>query len=99
MFKKAIVRRPGKSMVKGISSAGLGLPDYELALRQHANYIEALKRCGLDVTVLPADEDFPDSTFVEDVALLTKECAIITNPGADSRRGEILAIKEVLDDF
>ncbi len=99
MFKKAIVRRPGKSMVKGISSAGLGLPDYELALRQHANYIEALKRCGLDVTVLPADEDFPDSTFVEDVALLTKECAIITNPGADSRRGEIASMKETLTGF
>ena len=99
MFKKAIVRRPGKSMGKGISSAGLGLPDYELALRQHANYIEALKRCGLDVTVLPADEDFPDSTFVEDVALLTKECAIITNPGADSRRGEIASMKETLTGF
>ena len=99
MFRKAIVRTPGKSMLNGISTAGLGLPDYQLALQQHAAYIEALKRCGLEVTILPADEAFPDSTFVEDVALLTLVCAIITNPGADSRRGEIVSIKTVLQDF
>ncbi len=99
MFTKAIVRTPGKSMINGISTAGLGLPDYELALRQHAAYIEALKKCELDVRILPADEAFPDSTFVEDVALLTPACAIITNPGADSRRGEIASIKTVLADF
>lgn len=99
MFTKAILRTPGKSMLNGISSAGLGLPDYALALQQHAAYIEALKKCGLEVTILPADEAYPDSTFVEDVALLTPVCAIITNPGADTRRGEILSIKNVLQDF
>ena len=99
MFKKAIVRTPGKSLVKGISTAGLGKPDYELALVQHANYIEVLKECGLEVTALDADEAYPDSTFVEDVALLTSECAIITNPGAETRRGEIIAIKKVLKGF
>jgi len=99
MFKKAIVRTPGRSMVNGISTAGLGLPDYELALVQHADYIEALKECGLEVTVLDADEEYPDSTFVEDVALLTSKCAIITNPGADTRRGETAAMKKVLQDF
>jgi len=98
MFEKAIVRTPGKSMVRGISTAGLGIPDYELALVQHTNYIEALKACGLEVMVLSADEDYPDSTFVEDIALLTKDCAIITNPGADSRRGETAAMKKVLKD-
>lgn len=99
MFTKAIVRTPGKSMLNGISTAGLGLPDYQLALKQHTAYIAALKECGLDVTVLPADEAYPDSTFVEDVALLTPRCAIITNPGAETRRGEIAAIKPVLQDF
>jgi len=99
MFTKAIVRTPGKSMVDGLSTAGLGLPNYELALQQHAAYIAALKACGLEVTVLPADEAYPDSTFVEDVALLTPRCAIVTNPGAESRRGETAAIKPVLEDF
>ncbi len=89
MFKNVIVRRPCKAMVEGISSAPeLGKPDYELALKQHDAYIEALKTCGVEVTVLPADERYPDSCFVEDPAVITKKCAIITNPGADSRRGE-----------
>jgi dimethylargininase len=99
MFTKAIVRTPGKSMVDGISTAGLGLPDYELALKQHTTYIKALHKCGLEVTVLPADEAYPDSTFVEDVALLTPHCAVITNPGADTRRGETASMKKVLADF
>ena len=70
-------------MVDGLTTAGLGIPDYKKALVQHSNYIEALQKCGLKITVLEADENFPDSTFVEDVALLTPECAIITNPGGD----------------
>ena len=86
-------------MVEGITSAGLGVPDYECALRQHEAYIMALQECGLEVIVLPEDERYPDSTFVEDVALLTKDCAIITNPGAPSRRGETADIKSVLRDF
>jgi dimethylargininase len=99
MFTRAIVRRPGKSIVDGLTTAKLGPPIYAKVLDQHAEYIRALQACGLDVLVLPADEQFPDSTFVEDVALLTGDCAIITNPGAPSRRGETHGIKEVLRDF
>jgi len=99
MFKKAIVRTPGKSVVQGLSSANLGEVDYQKALLQHAEYINALEHCGVEVLVLPPDEDFPDSTFVEDLALLTPHCAIITNPGAPSRKGETVGIKEVLGDL
>jgi dimethylargininase len=99
MFTKAIVRTPCEAMVSGISSAGLGLPDYQKALVQHADYIEALKECGLQVTVLPPDEDFPDSTFVEDAALLTPHCAIITRPGALTRRFEPRSISGVVHEF
>jgi len=96
MFTKAIVRVPSKSMVDGLTSADLGVPDYELALSQHAAYIKALQTCGVEVEVLPADEQYPDSTFVEDVALLTAKCAIITRPGADSRRGETAVYPKIL---
>jgi len=99
MFTKAIVRTPSKSMVNGVTSANLGLPNYELALEQHHDYIDALIRCGLQVKVLSADENFPDSTFVEDTALLTPKCAIIANPGAPSRKGEIIEIKHVLKNY
>lgn len=88
-FNHVIVRRPCKAMTEGITSAPeLGKPDYELALKQHDSYIEALKQCEVDVTVLEADERYPDSCFVEDPALITRKCAIITNPGAESRNGE-----------
>lgn len=90
MFKNVIVRRPCKAMVQGITTAELGKPDYELALKQHDDYIEALKECGVEVTVLEANEEFPDSCFVEDVALCTKNCVIVTRPGALSRRNEVL---------
>ena len=100
MFQHTIVRTPCKRVLEGITSAPeLGKPDYEKALKQHAAYIEALKKCGVDVTVLDADEDYPDSCFVEDVAVLTKNAAIITNPGAPSRNGETKSIIPVIERF
>jgi len=99
MFTKAIVRTPGRSFVKGITTSKLGWPDYDLALRQHEAYINALTKCGLKVTVLPPDENFPDSTFVEDTALLTSKCAIVTNPGAPSRKGEVDDIKNIISNY
>lgn len=102
-FSHVIVRRPCRAMVDGITSAPeLGKPDYELALKEHDDYIAALKQCDVDVTVLEADERYPDSCFVEDPALITRKCAIITNPGAASRNGEkneiIGAVKKFFSD-
>ncbi len=99
MFTKAIVRTPCEAMINGISSANLGKPDFKKALVQHADYIEALRECGLQVTVLPADENFPDSTFVEDVALMTPHCAIITRPGAPTRTLETESILTTIREF
>ena len=99
MFKRAILRTPSKSMVSGLSTANLGIPNYELALIQHKKYIEALEKCGVEIIVLPPLEAFPDSTFIEDVALLTDNCAIITNPGAESRKGEIASIRNELEEY
>lgn len=99
MFTRAIVRTPCKAMANGLSSASLGKPDYQQALLQHADYIAALRECGLLVTVLPPDEEFPDSTFVEDVALMTPRCAIITNPGAPSRNLETRSMFETIRRF
>ena len=99
MFKRAIVRTPGKSVVNGLTSAELSLPNYENALVQHAEYINALEKCGLAVIVLGCDEEYPDSTFVEDVALLTRDCAIFMRPGALSRREETAEIRNVLSKY
>ena len=98
-FTRAIVRTPCKRLVKGLTSANMGKLDYNKALEQHHEYIKALKYCGLEVIILPADERYPDSTFVEDTALLTPRCAIFTNPAAKSRKGEIAIIRETIADF
>jgi dimethylargininase len=98
-FTRAIVKKPCENMVNGLTTAKLGKPDYALACKQHSKYVEALRYCGLEVTVLPADNNFPDSTFVEDPALLTSECAIITMPGDPSRRGEIDSIRDAVSNF
>jgi len=97
MFTNAIVRTPGRSIVDGLSdSKTLGLPNYEQAIIQHQSYIDVLTKCGLDVLVLEPCEEYPDSTFVEDVALITPNCVIINRPGAPSRRGEVHEIEFVL---
>ena len=97
MFTNAIVRTPGRSIVEGLSdSKTLGLPNYGQAIIQHQSYIDALTKCGLDVYVLEPCEEYPDSTFVEDVALITPNCAIITRPGVPSRRGEVHEIEFLL---
>ncbi len=91
-FNHAIVKTPCKQLINGLTTAELGLPDYDLALRQHQYYITVLQQLGLDVTILGSDEAYPDSTFVEDTTLLTPEVAILTRPGAPSRRGEVDAM-------
>jgi len=99
MFKHAIVRTPCPEMIHGITSVTLGKPDYSQALNQHRDYVEALRSLGLEITVLGSDSRFPDSTFVEDVALCTAGLSVITNPGAVSRKGEKLDMERVLASF
>jgi len=86
MFRNAFVRLPCRNMIRGLSTAGLGRPDFPKALEQHAAYADTLRACGLAVTILAADDAFPDSVFIEDTAVLSEKAAVITRPGASSRR-------------
>jgi dimethylargininase len=99
MFRNAIVRLPGPSIVNGLTSGSQGKPDYNTALKQHLGYVEALNKTGLSVTILEEDDLYPDSTFIEDVALCAPGFAVITSPGAMTRRGETRNIKKVLQGF
>ena len=86
-FTNVIVRKPGKSLCNGITSAPeLGQPIYERAVEEHDDYIAALKQCGVEVTELPALEEYPDSCFVEDPAVITRCGAIITASSSRSSR-------------
>ncbi len=95
-FSRAIVRSPGTNFSDGISTSTAGRADYDQAMVQHTAYCQALESCGLDLVRLEADLRFPDSTFVEDAAVLVHEFAIVTNPGAKSRNGEKELIRPVL---
>ncbi len=99
MFTKAIVRIPGHNFDQGITTSDLGSPDYPAALRQHSSYCEALRKCGLDLITLESNLRYPDSTFVEDTAIVTQSMAIITRPGDERRAGEEKEIEKVLEDF
>jgi len=72
--------------------------DLDIARVQHEEYVQALKGlgCGCDVVELPAEPDLPDSVFVEDAAFILPEVAVITRPGADSRKPETETIARAL---
>jgi dimethylargininase len=99
MFTKAIVCPPAPNFAEGLTTADLGTPNYEHALKQHEAYCAALEQCGLTLIRLAADPRYPDSTFVEDTAVLTNQRAVLTRPGAPSRTGEAASIREALADF
>ncbi len=100
-FDKAIVRKPSKSMLEGITTGMFSddAPIYEDAVKQHAGYVKALEELGLDVLVLEALEEYPDSCFVEDPAVVMKECAIITNSPRESRNGEKFEIMDAIKKY
>jgi dimethylargininase len=87
-FSTAIVREPGKSVVKGIKSDPAAVPSYEGVLAEHRAYVDALAMAGVAVDILKPLEAFPDSVFVEDTALTFPEGAILLRPGAPSRLAE-----------
>ncbi len=87
-FQHALLRRPAPSLVKGITTANLGIPNFDLALQQHEIYQRALQSAGVETTLLPALPAFPDAVFIEDAAVLAGHCAILARPGAETRRGE-----------
>jgi dimethylargininase len=63
--------------------------DLELARRQHRDYVDTLAALGCRVETLPPLPDNPDAVFVEDTAVVLDEIAVITRPGAESRRAEV----------
>jgi dimethylargininase len=68
--------------------------DVAKAIEQHRGYEECLSRLGVRLVRLPAESDLPDSVFVEDTAIVLDELAIITRPGATSRRAETESVAD-----
>ena len=70
--------------------------DVHVAQLQHHGYVQALKELGCAVLELPSEADLPDSVFVEDTAVILPDAALITKPGADSRKPETESIIRAL---
>ena len=70
--------------------------DLDVARAEHEAYESALRDCGCVVKRLPADDAMADAVFIEDTAVVLDELAVITRPGAESRRGEVDAVREAL---
>lgn len=99
MYTQAITRKPCRNFADGITTSKLGKPNFDVMMSQHAGYVDTLKSLGLKVLELEALDQFPDAHFVEDTAVVVPEIAVITNPGASSRRGEELSIEKRLSDY
>lgn len=98
-IRHALLRAVPDSVAKGMAREAPAHPlDPVLARIQHERYARLLKDVGLEVQVLPADPRYPDSCFVEDTAVILNGCALLTRPGAPSRRGEMPAVRQALQD-
>lgn len=93
MFSHALCRTPAASITDGLRANDQGDPDANVFAREHQAYVAALRATGATVTVLPADNAFPDSVFIEDAALCLKGQAIVLRPGAETRLGEAAALR------
>jgi len=94
---RALVREIPESFTRALSAQVPSSPiDVALARSQHAAYVAALGASGVAVETIAADEACPDCCFVEDTAVIVDGVALITQPGAPSRRAETAAIGAAL---
>jgi len=97
-MRKALVRQPGSRLAEGIVTHLERRPlDLELAGEQWRGYVAALAAAGWDTVEVPAADDCPDAVFIEDTLVLHGGKAVVTRPGAESRRGEIDAAASVAE--
>lgn len=92
----ALLRSIPDSFRDAITGEGGRAPDVERARIQHAHYRDHLEASGYEIEVLDADENHPDCVFIEDTGVILGSVALITRPGADSRRGETPPVAEFL---
>lgn len=99
MIQNILAKRPTPTVADGLTTQQLGKPDTDLTFRQYDAYLEALRGCGLTVTVLPANPVHPDGHYVEDPAVLYQSLAFIGRSPTPSRAIETDDIINHLADF
>jgi len=95
--RRALIRRPSSRLADGLlTHLDRVAVDVPLARRQWQGYLDAMARTGWELIEVPAADDCPDSVFVEDTAVMIGDTAVITRPGADSRKPETRGTAETL---
>lgn len=96
--KVALIRRPGPRLAEGIvTHIDRVAVDPQLALRQWQGYVQAMQSAGWDLIEVPPADDCPDAVFVEDTVVVYRNVAVITRPGADSRKPEVIEVEKTLE--
>jgi dimethylargininase len=96
----ALIRRPGPRLTEGIVTHIDRVPvDHQLACTQWEHYVQVMEAAGWHTVEVAAADDCPDAVFIEDTVVMFKNVAVITRPGADSRKPEIIDVEKVLDDL
>ena len=89
---RILSRRPAPNFADGLTTQDLGQPDVDLALQQYEAYLQALRDCGLEVTVLDSEPDYLDGHFVEDPIIIFHDLAFVCKSGAAQRQGEAVGL-------
>jgi dimethylargininase len=99
MTRKALVRRPSPRMAEGLVTHIERSPiDTHLAMRQWQGYVDALTDAGWEAVEVEPAADCPDSAFVEDAVVVYGDLAVVTRPGAEERRPEVLGAEKSVRD-
>ena len=94
---RALIRRPGPQLANGLVTHIDRVPvDEALAAKQWDAYVAALHGAGWATIEVPAADDCPDAVFIEDTVVMYRNVAVITRPGADSRKPEIIEVEKIL---
>jgi dimethylargininase len=97
---RLLVRRPSPNLADGELTHLERTPvDAELALEQWHGYVGAFRDHGWDITTVEPADEHPDGVFVEDAVVVFDDLAVLTSPGAASRRGEVATVARAIDGF
>lgn len=97
---RALVRPTSRKLAEGQLTHLERVPvDIDLAERQWADYCDALGTWGFETVRVAGDDDLPDSVFVEDAVVMFEDLAVLTSPGAETRRAETDAVGATLRDL
>lgn len=92
-----LARRPGPRLADGLVTHGARQSlDLRLAERQWHNYVDVLQEIGWSIIEVPSADDCPDAVFVEDAVVMFEGTAIVTNPGAPTRRSEVDGVTDTI---